>query len=333
VDDEASRFVVGDSEGIVYLLDSSGKVVSRGSLVSEVISVAPGGKPGIIVAVGNENVAYVMDTQASLLWTHVEVGFEFGAFDVAISTDGKRTRLAYPGGSVVLDETGKRIFTFFDTGSLLTSDGKLMVILTAKSIGDHDWKPVLAWFDVDAGRQVMNVTLGEDETVESLSVSDNGSLLAVSGSVADKYAFIYAFDSQGHRLWEHANQREEPCLLVHSSVQVSGDGLYVAAARWESGIFGGGTNNGVVLFKKNGEVLWNYTTQEFASNVAVTEDGEYVAAGSSSKIYEFDSLNPFILMILGLVVFFVGKLAKLVGIILIILGAIHLLLPYLSHVI
>ena len=58
--------------------------------------------------------------------------------------------------------------------------------------------------------------------------------------------------------------------------------------------------------------------------------------GSSilTPIYNFlMSLNPFILIILGVVVFFVGKLAKFVGIVLVILGAIHLLLPYLSHVI
>jgi len=52
-----------------------------------------------------------------------------------------------------------------------------------------------------------------------------------------------------------------------------------------------------------------------------------------SEIYKFlISANPFILIILGAVVFFAGKFAKVVGIILILLGLIHFLLPYLSKV-
>jgi len=48
------------------------------------------------------------------------------------------------------------------------------------------------------------------------------------------------------------------------------------------------------------------------------------------SIYDFlVNANPFILIILGVVIFFAGKLAKFVGIIIIILGLIHLALPYL----
>ena len=43
----------------------------------------------------------------------------------------------------------------------------------------------------------------------------------------------------------------------------------------------------------------------------------------------FFSLSPFILIILGVVVFFAGKLAKFVGIVIVILGLVELLLPYL----
>ena len=44
------------------------------------------------------------------------------------------------------------------------------------------------------------------------------------------------------------------------------------------------------------------------------------------------SANPFILIILGIVIFFAGKFAKVVGIILVLLGLIYLLLPYLSNI-
>ena len=296
-DHGSSRFVAGDSDGAVYFLDQSGELLSRTSLGSSVVSIALGGKPWVVGAVGDGNVAYVMDEQANLMWSHVEIGFEFGLFDVKTSTDGKRIVVGYPHGSAAFDENGKRLLAFntYLSGaetnpppSSLSADGRLFVVASTKPIGTYDWKPVLVWFDVDTGRQIRNATLNENEMVESLSMSEDGSLVAVSGSVTDSYTFIYAFDSQGSLLWKHIDERREPYLLVHSKILVSGNGLYVAAARQQSGIFGGGTNNGVVLFDNRGKVLWNYTTSEYVLNIAVSENGEYVGAGSATKIYEFD---------------------------------------------
>jgi len=49
-----------------------------------------------------------------------------------------------------------------------------------------------------------------------------------------------------------------------------------------------------------------------------------------NPLYSFlVSVNPFILIILGVIVFFAGKLRKFVGIVIVILGLVDLLLPYL----
>jgi hypothetical protein len=45
------------------------------------------------------------------------------------------------------------------------------------------------------------------------------------------------------------------------------------------------------------------------------------------------TLNPILLIILGVVVFIAGKFAKWVGIIMVIVGAIFLALPYLLHLV
>jgi drug/metabolite transporter (DMT)-like permease len=45
------------------------------------------------------------------------------------------------------------------------------------------------------------------------------------------------------------------------------------------------------------------------------------------------TLNPIVVIILGVIVFFAGKLAKWVGIIMIIVGVIFLALPYLMHIV
>jgi hypothetical protein len=45
------------------------------------------------------------------------------------------------------------------------------------------------------------------------------------------------------------------------------------------------------------------------------------------------TLNPILLIILGVIVFIAGKLAKWIGIIMVILGVILLVLPFLMHLI
>jgi len=45
------------------------------------------------------------------------------------------------------------------------------------------------------------------------------------------------------------------------------------------------------------------------------------------------ALNPLLLIILGIVVFIAGKLAKWVGIIMVIIGVVLLALPYVMHLI
>jgi drug/metabolite transporter (DMT)-like permease len=45
------------------------------------------------------------------------------------------------------------------------------------------------------------------------------------------------------------------------------------------------------------------------------------------------TLNPIVVIILGVIVFFAGKLAKWVGVIMVIVGVIFLALPYIMHLI
>jgi multidrug transporter EmrE-like cation transporter len=45
------------------------------------------------------------------------------------------------------------------------------------------------------------------------------------------------------------------------------------------------------------------------------------------------TLNPILLIVLGVIVFIAGKLAKWIGIIMVIVGIIFLALPYILHLI
>ena len=67
----------------------------------------------------------------------------------------------------------------------------------------------------------------------------------------------------------------------------------------------------------------------------LTEIGVSQTAGSmvNSAYAWLLTLNPILLIILGVIVFIAGKLAKWIGIIMVIVGAILLALPFLMHII
>ena len=67
----------------------------------------------------------------------------------------------------------------------------------------------------------------------------------------------------------------------------------------------------------------------------LNEIGVNQTAGSmvSSAYAWLLTLNPIIVIILGVIVFIAGKLAKWVGLIMVIIGIILLALPYLLHII
>jgi hypothetical protein len=67
----------------------------------------------------------------------------------------------------------------------------------------------------------------------------------------------------------------------------------------------------------------------------LSEIGVNQTAGSmaSSAYTWLLTLNPILLIILGVIVFIAGKLAKWIGIIMVIIGVILLALPFLMHLI
>ena len=67
----------------------------------------------------------------------------------------------------------------------------------------------------------------------------------------------------------------------------------------------------------------------------LTELGVNQASGSSwlNSAYTWIVLNPILLIIFGIIVFVAGKLARWIGIIMVIIGVILLVLPYILGVI
>jgi hypothetical protein len=260
-----------------------------------------------MAAVGGDNAVYVLDAATNIVWKHAEIGASL-PFSIQISRDGKRVAVGDSTGEslgiTVINENGTVMMTgiaspigIYGAASIsaITSDGRILVTINSSRVGTQE-QAVLAWYDVTTGRETRTTQLDPGSVASSLSMSDNGSLVAVSGVVWNNYTFISAFDSQGRKLWKQVTSASELAgyyefLHVHSSVAVSPDGLYVAAAQRQQSVrFGSvcGGRNGVVLYDTDGREVWKYVASRCVWNVAVSKGGWFVPAGSDSQLDAFD---------------------------------------------
>ena len=76
--------------------------------------------------------------------------------------------------------------------------------------------------------------------------------------------------------------------------------------------------------------LFGVTLFRVLSEIGVSQSASSMASSAYAWLL---TLNPIIVIILGVVVFIAGKLAKWVGLIMIIVGVIFLALPYVLHLI
>ncbi len=299
---DASKLAVGDFEGNTYVLDRMGNILSRSEHGWQIGSLAV--ERDTVAVVAANNVMYVTDSTGKSLWVKAVIG---NVNNVGISQDGKRIVATYDGGSVILDDQGHQFFIaqmqqspLSPSLSALSSDGRLAVFSGDVKRFRYELGSVLAWLNIDSGQWIRNLTIRSASRIDSLSMAGDGSLVAVSGTAFGNYTFIDAYDSQGQRMWQQLTRIQEVDPFYHdaswveSTLAVSGDGEYVAAARRQIATYrgghccDGGTNNGVVLFTKAGQVVWNYSTSEWIWNAAISHHGDFVVAGGANHIFEFN---------------------------------------------
>ena len=295
MDSHASAIVVGDSSGLLYVLNRSGNLLLKRNLFSRVQSIAVSETTGTIVSV-TETFMYVMDSPGNILWKHFEL--PFAGSDVDLSTDGRRI---VAGNMLFLDQNGSRLSTVSLNGqpvaSKLSADGIQLVVVSVMGSGSEQ-ESVLSWFNVNSASLIRNVTLDKGLVAQTLSTSSDGSLAVVAGNLPGNYSFLYAFNSQGRKLWQHlAPIRTSVSSIARFdySVAVSADGEYVAVGSRELDFYPStrplvaGNNNAVFLFNKDGAPLWNYTTDNWITSVTVSQHGEIIAAAGVSGILKFNN--------------------------------------------
>lgn len=225
-------------------------------------------------------------------------GAETRSFNIKTSWDGSRTLVGYSSANVtstiIVDENANSVLTgpvsTYPVVSAISSDGRVLVVSVER--GEEE-ESVLLWYDVETRQEFQNASLGRGSAIQSLAVSDDAASVAVSGVVWSNYTFIHAFDSLGRKLWSHVSKARELAGYHEfsyqlSTVAVSGDGMHVTAALRDMTIRFWGVcsgNNGVILFNRQGGLVWNYSDPRCVWNVAISRDGQDVAALSSSNLY------------------------------------------------
>jgi WD40 repeat protein len=198
---------------------------------------------GIIFFVLVASICVSQAVEPKLLWGYkADAGMDFA--DVAVSADGEYVAA----GSSGFDDDVAKVYFFNREGELLGS----------YKISDY----------CRCGR---------------LSISADGEYIAASaGGGWTTRDEVYFFNRKGKLLWSHAIYHGNGRGI--SKVVVSADGEYVAvgniAENW-CWPYCGGPSPTIYLFNRAGELLWSYETGHGIYDIAISADGEYIAAGST----------------------------------------------------
>ncbi len=115
-----------------------------------------------------------------------------------------------------------------------------------------------------------------------LELSDDGQYIAAY--TADDNIFRY-FDQAGKLLWEKHFTAERPPWI--SSVSIAHDDSSIAVSELVPGCCHGSVtdtiSNRIILFDRNGTILWNYTTMSPPLTVAISPDGSVLYVGTEDR--------------------------------------------------
>jgi hypothetical protein len=116
-------------------------------------------------------------------------------------------------------------------------------------------------------------------TINSISISENGSRIAVGVGFTLNTGAVLLFDGGGNLLWEHQTSR------IIGSVSISGNGSRIEANGYQilPGPAGVYANAEVYAFDSNGNMLWNRTAG-FPWSATMSADGSRIAVVGSDLL-------------------------------------------------
>jgi len=251
----------------VFLFDRNGGLKWKKTLpYQSANSIAISGNGSYIVVGTSYQKVLLLDTSGNVLWTKDLTTQSL--YDVDISSDGRYIATGgYDNTVYFYDNAGVQIWNFtaggWVQGVSISSDGEY----TAAG----SWDEFLYLFNRD-GELLwsMNTT----SPVYAVASSPEGGFIAAGNS----HGNVSLFDNFGNLLWNIY-------LRNVDAISVSAGGEYIAVAnRYD---------DKVTLLDRTGAVLWDWRVDDYANDVDITSDGQYVVAASDDKcVYLLENIKP-----------------------------------------
>jgi hypothetical protein len=188
---------------------------------------------------------------------------------IAISADGSSVIAgSYPGNIYSFDTSGNLLWNRSGLGCdnrvTISDNGLNGFVFNSGKKGDWESKTI---FSYDR-----NGTIHWDRSVHQISngATTPDGTYAVVGTKGNYGNDLLLMSATGDILWTNTI----PGGWKIYGVGISDDGNFIAAVK----------DDGIYLYNRNGQILWNKTPKYLTRSIAVSPGGEYIAAGMQYKI-------------------------------------------------
>lgn len=213
----------------------------------------------------------LLDQDGNKIWTHqIDGRIE----TVAVSKSGYI--VAGPGDQYIYlyNLDGDLIFTYFANSMFDSQDVAIA--------------PDESFFLFGSEHQYLNCYSLQGEF---LWKRDVGPLCNISISVDNEYIAVgtsnsqlYLFDRNGNQLW---GKKVTDVYFVHEvSISAHGEYLVIDSVKKPNQLM---HQNFIVVYNRNGDILWQYQGGEPFLAITISEDGHYIAAGNNLELLFFDN--------------------------------------------
>lgn len=245
-------------------------------LRSETIYIASGSS-------GDPNTLWALNADGTLKWSHVTNDYS-GSMSIVVSPPviGKD-------GIIYVSFTGNKLYAIKPDGTLkwtyatleysnspaLGSDGSIYISSWSaeQQVDMRRWR-------IDAlnpdGTTKWIYSPSEPVAIEAPAVGAGVTIYvggAVMGTENEDLGKLYAINSDGTLRWS----LETDSAIITAPVIASNGNMYV------------GSHKNLYSFSPNGQLLWNFTTNECFSSPAIGEDGTLYAGSFDGKLYAINA--------------------------------------------
>lgn len=243
------------------------------------VAISSNGQYTLVGTFSNDKQVYLFDQYGKLMWKNT-VGA--GIANVAITPDGEYGVVSAGNKSWFLVNTlepaENTVNLFNRQGNLLWkyNTGECMGLVAISANGQYIVFGDGAWSDTSVTllnrEKVILWKYNTDENIKAVAISSDGQYVVIG--LTD--GTILLLNHEGKQLWEYNTMG-----ITRMGIAISADDQHIAISEQST--------KGAIIhhLNKNGQLIWKYNTDVGMLDIAISPDGNYIAAGSND-LYLFD---------------------------------------------